>query len=696
MDGDETSLSRVYVAIGDCEWKLDRPAEAFRAFNKAAELDPTNTAAQLQLAKLFVSGGAPERALIAAEIVLSQDPGNLDAMLAAGSAAADEGRTRDALERLTEVLRRDPSRTDAAILLSGVYSDLGRPAEARATLNSAIARAPNDPTAVLALGRLEEQEGHVEAAEAAYRAAVSRRDNAETEMRLAQFLTRSARASEAEALLQKVDALRPEQPWSLADFQLRSGRPQLAAQGYLSAVTGTKDKQTRAAGVARSIEALLAAASAGDQNQHRESLRKAREVLAANQSILMPLDTQILQAEIDLASGDLEAAATTAETALHGTPHSSPARYILGVTLHRLGKPLAARQQWQRAMEHDEEFIPVRLALADDALASGDYLAAERLVAPVVRQEPENLVALHTFCRALIAQKQYDSAHAIATRAAAFQKESPQPHVLLGDIALAANRPGSALLHYQQALLLSPDWSPAMEGLVRAYQRGNVTRSMIRRIEHAGSAAPASATLLELAGRLFAIRGWTEDARRCFQKSLNVDAGRKSAAHELAKLSGAAPALSAADGESSQALLDALTAQDKGRHKTAIAGYEEALRSGDKTGVAANNLAWLYAQTGGDLERALQLAMRARDAQPQNPAVSDTLGYVLLKRREYSRAVDVLEHAGELARFQKDPDPAVTSAIRAHLAEAYRKSGETDKANVVSRSDVTTWPLSRE
>ena len=47
---------------------------------------------------------------------------------------------------------------------------------------------------------------------------------------------------------------------------------------------------------------------------------------------------------------------------------------------------------------------------------------------------------------------------------------------------------------------------------------------------------------------------------------------------------------------------------------------------------AANNLAWVLAAHGGDKDKALALAQIATELVPEDPHVSDTLGWILYRR----------------------------------------------------------------
>jgi len=129
------------------------------------------------------------------------------------------------------------------------------------------------------------------------------------------------------------------------------------------------------------------------------------------------------------------------------------------------------------------------------------------------------------------------------------------------------------------------------------------------------------------------------------------------------------------------AVLAGLRAQDEGRTDAAVQHYESAVRNGDASGTASNNLAWIYAEQGRNLDRALQLALEARDRNPRDPAVMDTIGFVYLKRREYTQAIEVLESASRAEHWERRaPDDPVRTAIRQHLTEAYRNAGQTQQA----------------
>jgi Flp pilus assembly protein TadD len=100
--------------------------------------------------------------------------------------------------------------------------------------------------------------------------------------------------------------------------------------------------------------------------------------------------------------------------------------------------------------------------------------------------------------------------------------------------------------------------------------------------------------------------------------------------------------------------------------------YEKALEVDANSAVAANNLAWILAEQGADMDRALDLARRARQQLPNLPGPADTLGWIYYKRGLVDSAVPLLQEAVKM-----QPDRGV---YRFHLAAALLSAGKKDQA----------------
>ena len=90
----------------------------------------------------------------------------------------------------------------------------------------------------------------------------------------------------------------------------------------------------------------------------------------------------------------------------------------------------------------------------------------------------------------------------------------------------------------------------------------------------------------------------------------------------------------------------------------------------------ANNLAYLYARLGVELERAEDLARRAAASQPDQVSILDTLGWVLYRRGRLGEAGWVFERA--LARISVPEDG--NAVVHDHAGDVFYRLGWTQRA----------------
>jgi tetratricopeptide (TPR) repeat protein len=693
---DRRLQSQLLTHVGECLSSLSRVPEAYGAYLQALELDPDNNQAHYRLGEIYLLAGEVERANEEASYLLNNSGNSADAFAILGAAAEAAGKDGTARQAFEQVMRQDPGRVKVALDLADLYNRAGNVSRSREVLLNVATAQPNSSLPWLTLARLEEQEGNIKPAEEAYKHAVSIENTPETNLRLAQFYERSARIPDARTVLHRVDGMRPEQPTASADFYMSSGDMAKANDGYLSALQVAPRSKvasaqlTRRELIARLIESDLAKATNDQRDRRSAAITTAREHMLAYGGELDQADRLLLQTEIALADDDLVQAAVHSNDAIVKAPKSAAAHYLSGVVRHRSSDTASARSEWQQSIDLDSSFVPARLALAEDSIRENDFSGAQELILPVIRQEPSNLQGLVLFARTLIAEKSYDSARNIALRVQALAPRSPYPHILRGESALAAKNYSQALIEFQEAVLLDTRSKDAIDGLARVYSVAQVTRPMLLKMERMGLASPPSAILLEIAGRNFINIRLYKDAERCLRESLAIDPSRHSAAEWLARLQAqegdlASASHSVANVHEFSPMIAGVEAEQQHDLNAAADSYDKAVRSGDPTGVAANNLAWILAQQNRELDRALGLANKARELQPDNPAVLDTVGFVHLARREYTDAITVLEHAQEIASFKGYSDQAVLSEVRHHLSVAYLRTGQTERAQLMQR-----------
>jgi tetratricopeptide (TPR) repeat protein len=106
--------------------------------------------------------------------------------------------------------------------------------------------------------------------------------------------------------------------------------------------------------------------------------------------------------------------------------------------------------------------------------------------------------------------------------------------------------------------------------------------------------------------------------------------------------------------------------------------YQKVLDINKNFAPAANNLAYNYAQHGGNLDIALGLAQRAREANSNDASTADTLGWIYYKKGVYETALALLKESDENFKGQ---NPTVLY----HLARVYEKTGDARLAREAAR-----------
>lgn len=132
----------------------------------------------------------------------------------------------------------------------------------------------------------------------------------------------------------------------------------------------------------------------------------------------------------------------------------------------------------------------------------------------------------------------------------------------------------------------------------------------------------------------------------------------------------------------------AYRADSLGQRSRAIQLYERILFYDPANATAANNLAYILAETGERLSFALELAERALAADSTNPSFLDTYGWVLFRQGRYGESLPYLERAVSLHTGQ-------SATLFEHLGDNYDRLGNTEKARLWWRRAYEADPQRR-
>jgi cellulose synthase operon protein C len=259
----------------------------------------------------------------------------------------------------------------------------------------------------------------------------------------------------------------------------------------------------------------------------------------------------------------------------------------------------------------------------------------------------------------------------------ALQREAAHVPALLGlaRIAAAEGESDEAARQLRRVIAIDPAQVNAIFGMAQlAVERGELAEA-----ETWLTSAPPSAPRWQLLGNLYVKQRRFAEAADAYARAFDLapsgelavrryfaarEAGLPNPESPLEQWSREHPA------DAPAAFSLATLALERGDQDAAIELYEKVLETDSRHAPTLNNLAWLYDQRGD--ARALDLAIRAREALPGDPSVADTLGWLYVQRKEAARGLPLLEEA-----VRARPDHP---EIRYHYAVALSETGSRPRA----------------
>ncbi len=556
----------------------------------------------------------------------------------------------EALAALRTTIERAEQSGDAALRVDALRAALayatlrGDPDRQAEWLEGILALAPDDLGSWVRLAQVAEQRG--ESGEAIYRRLLEARpDAAAPRALLARYLVANDRAQEGVALLEQTVADAIEPPLALAalaELAYETGREDLGNEAVERLQRDFPETPQTAIGLA------TRAMREGRPADAAETLRK---VLAERE---WPEGLAQLAAA-QLAAGDRVAAIQTIDRALAlaGGFWAAGERIRLGIR--------AAQADWPAVLQSARALETNGVALRPD----------ERLAAITAAYETGRASAARTLLEALVAEEQ-PSVGAVLLFA---EREGPsQPERARALLETAhAERPADVQL------------AAAIIGLDLA---AGETERAEQRLAAAIEAAPARPLpLLLLRARLLAAQGKIADASDVALDVLRADANLHGAAPLAAAIATGAGRVESvlellgerdrADALGNEALEALARLQlQSGQRAAARASYEKLLARSPARPVAQNDLAYLLAEEGEELDRALDLARSAQRAEPNDPSFADTLGLVYLRRGVPDAALEQFRFALQSLR----PEAPTRALFHHHEGLALAALGRDDEA----------------
>jgi tetratricopeptide (TPR) repeat protein len=673
----ETNKSRV-LERAQREFEMAQYDKARIEFLNVLQLDPHNATAIQQLGMIWFEEGAPLKALPFLLRVREITPDNLDARIKLARVFVLLGELAEARKEAIAILERSPVRDDAIILLADTartpqeieeterrlehFTERGRAsfhlasaslfirrsdlASAEGEVRQALALDRKTPAPHLAMSDLFWLRKNFVQAGQELRAAVELSPiRSDSRLKYAEFQANAGALDEAAATLKEITRQAPDY---------------LPAWGCLAKFAYTKQK-------------------------YDESLAFLENVFNRDP---LNLEGRLLQSENWLAQGEVKLALEGLERLNKAYPDVPIAELQLARAYLQNDNPAQAIVTLNRLLTSNPGYLEAILLMGEANLRAGDARPVIASMQSLLIKHPAQAQAQVLLAAAYQSLEQLDDAAAIFRDLISASPENPRSYLGLGLVLRQQGKTAEARTAFEEAEKLEPENMAALQQLVELDILSRDFESAFRRVSRQLEKRPDSADAHLFEGKIYAGQGDWDRAEAALLQTLKLNPGYYTAYDLLIDVYLASDrftqaldqinALRSKDPDNAHLLmLSGLIYDRLNQFPQAQDAYERLLSLRPDFAPALNNLAYLYAERAKQLDKAYDLARKARALKRDDAAIADTLGWILYKKADFDRALILLkESAAKLPNIAE---------IRFHLGMAYYMMGQIEAARAALR-----------
>jgi len=649
---------------------VDKATTEVDALEKMAPKDPRTSYAKALLLVEERKFAAAKEAILQ---VLKLAPNHLPSLMLAGTAAMETGAYPEAESYLRKAAYEAPDAIGPKRILASVYLRMGKADLALSQVKELLPKAGQDPSVLALAGEAYLANGDGANALRYYEQANSLApSNAAVQTRLAEIRYASGDRDRAIKELESASASHPDlyQPdLALVATYLRQRQPDKALEALV-----TLEKKQPNNPLTYNLRGL-ALILKGDFPAARSSFERALQLQPAYMPAVINL------ASLDLRDKNIDAAKKRYEAVLQKDPNNEQALFRLAVLLRATGaKQEEIVKLLKQAVDGNPTSPTARLVLVNYYLQNRDFKSALTAAQDAQAALPTIPSIVEALGVTQLAAGETQAAISTFAQLSGLLPKSPEPLVRQAQAYMVAKRPDDAIRSLRAALALRPNLTTVERDIAAIYIATGRTDEALREAKTAQAKNPDAPFGYALEGEIYvaqkkwgpAIRVY-RDAIKKFQIPLLV--ARTHAIMVAAGEGSAADAMAQSwikDHPKDTVVLGYLSQRDLAatHYASAVKRLNVALEREPDNPVFLNNLAWAMHEL--KQPNALQYAERAHELAPDNAAVMDTLGWILVETGNGPRGLELLGRASELA-----PN---AYGIRLHFAKALIKAGRKDAA----------------
>ena len=690
----DPKFGQAWLWLGRTEERLGNTVAAIQTLKEGAARMPGQDAPLIELGNVLLVGfaGNPRHPVELykqiseiADQLLSEDHESFEGAKLRGILAASENDSAVAVSLLEKANRQKPGDAGVVTALFESLIRSGQKEKAEKIALEFLGRRPDYGPLYTMLGEYYLRSGRKGDAEAIFRSkAATNPKNGLYRIELARFYSRTGRAAEMRAVLDGMAGDPenfPRAHLDAGDFYMESRNWEDARREFT--LGARKDQKSGNLWLKRLLQVALA------MNDRSSAEMLLDQILKKEPN---DRESQAVRADLQMASGDPARRALAIsgfKKLVEAVPGNAGYHYEYAEALRLNGQTDLARAQYLQTIQWQPDHLAALENLADLSIRGQAIDDALRYADRVLAIDRGNVRASLVKSAALATQGKFDMTRSVLEALTKQHPDLREAQLQLGLLDIEEKLYPQAEARFRKYYVPGKGDSRSLEGLVEVYRAQKQLDRAVVLLRQDLEKGPQYDQVRLLLARVAAEAGNYDLAVEQYRLLERKQPGSPTIALQLGVVCQTKGDLDCAIGEFERAKKlaprNALAwgflgkAQEDSRRKPeAIASYRQSLQLDGRNPWVMNNLAYLLADTAGDLNEALRLAGNAVRQSPGNSAFSDTLGWVYLKKKDFQSAIHVFEGA-------RDRSPQAVD-FRIHLGQALLASGDRNQA----RSELET------
>jgi len=693
-----------YHQLGLSEIKQKNFVSAYQTLLHAAQLLPGDHDTQVLLANVCIElySADPHRPKALYDQVVqlvnaigNKDPGGYDTLRLRGYLAVIDHKLKDGIAYFERANQVRPWQPEVVARLMGDLIQDQQLVEAEKLGEATIQQGKADATVYDLLFSAYGNAHDMEKAESVLKRKVANNPkHVEYGLQLAQYYLRVQKTSDAAAIIKGLlqhPSDFPQIYLQAANLYARAGNAEEAKRLYEE---GIRHEPKNAAAYQKRMVVLLL-----EQGKKEEAARLVDAILRQ-----APTDSEGLQTRAMLLLDtrkpeNIDQALAQFQTLSKQAPRDASLRFNLAKAYLAKGELPEARKELSEVLRLDPSKLEAHLLLAEVAYKLRQPSEILSQITPVLVAQPAHPRARFLRAVALMGLGNAADARNELNRLIRDQPKYVDAQIELGLFDLAQKKNQDAEAVFRKFYDPGRTNFEALEGLATVLTLRGQREEAFHVVDQEAKKAPPTSALRLLLAKTAAQAGKEDVALEQLRPVVQEDPGALDADVLLAELYarkgnfGQArtvleKARNAAPKDVRPYVLLAVLEGRAGETPQAMAYYRRAVALRPDDASLLNDVAFYFAENGGDLDEALQLARRAVEKLNGEGYASDTLAWVYLKKNMTEPALQILT-----TLVKKYPDAAL---YRYHLGAALAAKGDRERARAELRAALLKKPAKQD